>query len=64
MGLCSTNRDAAQQPQQPGAKGGKDPYEVIRIPMLPDLSRAPPELQAFRDQCAAGVRQAVAMITA
>lgn len=44
---------AAQLQAHPTPKD-KDPYEVIRIPMLPDLSRAPPELQAFRDQCAAG----------
>ncbi|KXZ46943.1 hypothetical protein GPECTOR_39g437 [Gonium pectorale] len=47
---------------QPGP--GQNPYESIRIPALPDMRGLPPELQDFRDQCATGVRQAVAMITA
>ncbi|GIL62541.1 hypothetical protein Vafri_16633 [Volvox africanus] len=47
---------------QPGT--GQDPYDTIRIPALPDMRNMPAELQDFRDQCATGVRQAVAMITA
>ncbi|GLC36530.1 hypothetical protein PLESTB_000158400 [Pleodorina starrii] len=42
----------------------QDPYESIQIPALPDMRNLPAELQDFRDQCATGVRQAVAMITA
>lgn len=66
-GAC---RDAALDPQpkqpqqqQPGeagkgaggaGKGAGDAYETIRIPASPDPSSLPPELQAFREQCAAG----------
>jgi hypothetical protein len=35
-------------------KPSPDPYEVIKVPRLPDLSHMPTELQVFRDQCAAG----------
>eukprot|EP00195_Chlamydomonas_chlamydogama_P005039 CAMPEP_0202904974 /NCGR_PEP_ID=MMETSP1392-20130828/31957_1 /ASSEMBLY_ACC=CAM_ASM_000868 /TAXON_ID=225041 /ORGANISM="Chlamydomonas chlamydogama, Strain SAG 11-48b" /LENGTH=89 /DNA_ID=CAMNT_0049592871 /DNA_START=89 /DNA_END=355 /DNA_ORIENTATION=- len=35
-----------------------NPYDPIRVPLLPDMRAIPPELRNFRDQCAAGVRQA------
>ncbi|KAG2496985.1 hypothetical protein HYH03_004991 [Edaphochlamys debaryana] len=51
--------------QQPyDGPSAANPYDHIRIPALPDMRNLPPELQDFRDQCATGVRQAVAMITA
>ncbi|KAG2428953.1 hypothetical protein HXX76_011197 [Chlamydomonas incerta] len=54
----------APQPYVPPSwQPGSNPYDAIRIPALPDMKALPPELQDFRDQCATGVRQAVAMIT-
>ncbi|KAG2432036.1 hypothetical protein HYH02_013106 [Chlamydomonas schloesseri] len=54
----------APQPYVPPSwQPGSNPYDAIRIPALPDMKTLPPELQDFRDQCATGVRQAVAMIT-
>ena len=42
-----------------------NPYNPVLAPALPDMvANIPPELNQFRDQCASGVRQAVAMITA
>ena len=43
----------------------RNPYDPVLAPALPDMvANIPPELSQFRDQCASGVRQAVAMITA
>ena len=43
-----------QLQQQPHQQQQPDPYEVIRVPRLPDTRSIPPELQDFRDQCASG----------
>ncbi|KAG1669448.1 hypothetical protein FOA52_004081 [Chlamydomonas sp. UWO 241] len=41
-----------------------NPYEPLLVPELPDMAYIPSALRPFRDQCASGVRQAVAMVTA
>ncbi|GFR50762.1 hypothetical protein Agub_g13030 [Astrephomene gubernaculifera] len=52
--------DAAPQQQAANTRGG-----APRVPPLPDLQGdSPAELQGFREQCAAGVRQAVGMVGA
>ena len=57
----------AQRQQQMLAEDQfRNPYDPVLVPSsLPDMvASIPPELSQFRDQCASGVRQAVAMITA
>ncbi len=50
---------SAHQAQPAAEQPWKDPYEVIKMPQLPDLSRSPwgKELQVFREQCATGLQE-------
>eukprot|EP00798_Chlamydomonas_sp_ICE-L_P017658 gene17658-24005_t len=50
------------QPVQVATKQG--PTDPLMLPTVPHVFETPQELREFREQCATGVRQSVAMITA
>lgn len=54
MGLCRGNMPPPDKQQQQFHPIQKTDASFISVPKLPDLSRQPPELQAFREQCVAG----------
>ncbi|GAX73672.1 hypothetical protein CEUSTIGMA_g1123.t1 [Chlamydomonas eustigma] len=56
--------DVRQESYQKDPQEYRNPFNPVLVPVLPDMQAIPDGLTNFRDQCAAGVRQAVAMITA
>lgn len=46
-----TQQQLKQQQQQDQYR---NPYDPVLTPHLPDMAAIPPELNAFRDQCASG----------